>query len=197
MPRIKADSIAEHVAHQRAAVIDAAIDLFTTRGYAEVSLADVAAAVGLARSSIYRYVPDKLHLLVEWYRAAVPRTIEAWEAAVAGDDPPPERAKRWVRHYLAWAASPEHQLVGPLTENLAALDEDTQTEVATLHRSMMRVVARVIADAGVPEDQVPGVVDLLSGLTLGAARTEAQLGHPDEALRRRLDAAVEALLTER
>ena len=39
-----------------------------------------------------------------------------WEAAVAGDDPPPERTKRWARTYLTWAASPEHQLVAPLTD---------------------------------------------------------------------------------
>ena len=52
MPRIKADTIADHVAQQRAAVLDAAVRLFTERGYAEVSLGDVAAEVGLARNSL-------------------------------------------------------------------------------------------------------------------------------------------------
>ena len=94
MPRIKADTIADHVAQQRAAVLDAAVRLFTERGYAEVSLGDVAAEVGLARNSLYRYVPDKLHLLVEWYRRTVPETIAAREAAGAGDDDPAERRSR-------------------------------------------------------------------------------------------------------
>ncbi|MBX3314019.1 MAG: TetR/AcrR family transcriptional regulator [Actinobacteria bacterium] len=197
MPRIKADNIAEHVTQQRAAVLDAAVELFTTRGYAEVGLADIAAEVGLARNSLYRYVPDKLHLLVEWYRATVPRTIAAWEEATAGDDPAPERLKRWSRAYLAWAASPEHQLVAPLTDGLQHLDDETRTEVATLHRSMMDVVARAVADAGIPEAEVPGTVDLLAGLTLGAARAEAQAGGPVDAIGDRLDAAIDAIATAR
>ncbi len=194
MPRIKADNIAEHVAQQRAAVLDAAVELFTTRGYGEVSLADIAAEVGLARSSLYRYVPDKLHLLVEWYRIVVPRTIAEWEAAVGGHGTPAQRIERWARTYLAWAASPEHQLVGPLTENLGALDAATRAEVTQLHRSMMEVVARVLADAEIPADEVPGALDLLAAVTLGAARAEARDERAAAAVRRRLDAAIEAIV---
>lgn len=193
MPRIKADSIGEHVAQQHAAVLDAAVRLFTERGYGEVGLADVATEVGLARNSLYRYVPDKLHLLVEWFRRVVPETIVAWEAAVAGDDDPSIRLQRWARTYLGWAGSPEHQLVGPLIDGLPQLDDDTRREVATLHRSMMDVVARVVAEAGVPDDEVSGAVDLLAGLVIGAARAEATADADDEALRRRVDAAVTAI----
>lgn len=194
MPRIKADNIADHVAQQRAAVLDAAVALFTTRGYGEVSLADIAAEIGLARNSLYRYVPDKFHLLVEWYRSVVPRTIAEWEAAVDGDDPPVERIRRWAVTYLTWAASPEHQLVAPLTENLSALDPATRAEVTDLHRSMMAVVAGVVADAGVPPEQVPGTVDLLAAVVVGAARAEARGTRRDPAVRVRLDAAIGAIL---
>jgi AcrR family transcriptional regulator len=197
VPRIKADTIADHVAQQRAAVLETAVHLFTTRGYNEVSLADIAAEVGLARSSLYRYVPDKLHLLVEWYRHAVPRTIAEWEEAVAGDEPPPERVKRWARTYLAWAASPEHQLVAPLTESLSRLDDDARSEILVLHRTMMQVVSQVVADAGIPEDEVSGTVELLAGATLGAGRAEASVGRADPALRRRLDTVIDALLSPR
>lgn len=194
MPRIKADTIADHVAQQRAAVLDAAVRLFTERGYPEVSLGDVAAEVGLARNSLYRYVPDKLHLLVEWYRRTVPETIAAWEAAVAGDDDPAERLKRWAHTYLAWAGSPEHQLVAPLTDGLAQLDVDTRREVAELHRTMMAVVADVVAEAGIPPTEVAGTVELLAGLALGAARVEAASGQVHGPTRRRLDAAIDAIV---
>ncbi|MCZ7628907.1 MAG: hypothetical protein M5U19_07490 [Microthrixaceae bacterium] len=124
----------------------------------------------------------------------MPRTIGEWSDAVAGDDPPPERIKRWARSYLGWAASPEHQLVAPLIESLGALDDVTRTEVTELHRSMMDVVAGVVAEADIPEDQVQGTVDLLAGLVLGVARAEARGGRADAAVRRRLDAAIEAVL---
>lgn len=193
MPRIKADNIAEHIAQQRAAVLDAAVELFIERGYSEVSLSDIAAEVGLARNSLYRYVPDKSHLLIEWYRRTIPETIETWKAATAGEDPPALRLQRWTRAYLAWALSDEHRLVGPLTDALPSLDEAARSEVAALHRSMMDVVAAVVADGGIPLGQRAGVVDLLAGLVLGVARAE-RAGGPDNQLRKRLDAAVAAAL---
>lgn len=195
MPRIKADNIAEHVAQQRSAVLDAAVRLFTTRGVAEVTLGDVAAEVGLARNSLYRYVPDKGHLLVEWYRRAVPETIASWRVAVAGEDPAAERLQRWARTYLEWARTPEHQLIGALTDILPTLDDATREEVAALHRSMMAVVSEVVVEAGVRAEDVDGVVDLLAGVVLGAGRAEARGGTALPVIRRRLDAAVEAIVT--
>lgn len=192
MPRIKADNIAEHVAHQRAAVLEAAIRLFTTVGYHEVSLRDIAADVGLARNSIYRYVPDKAHLLVEWYRQTIPRTIDTWRTATEGTDDPALRLQRWARAYLEWANSPEHRLVAPLTESLPSLDDTTRAEIAALHTEMMQIVADTVRATGTAEHHVAGTVDLLTGLVLGAARAEAARG-PDPDLQRRLDHAINAL----
>ena len=59
MPKITGDSIAEHVAAQEAAVIAATVSLFAERGAGNVTIADIAAEVGLARTSVYRYFPTK------------------------------------------------------------------------------------------------------------------------------------------
>lgn len=40
-------------------ISDVAIDLFTTRGFDEVSVDDVAAAAGIARRTLFRYYPSK------------------------------------------------------------------------------------------------------------------------------------------
>ena len=48
-----------------AEVLDKAAALFATRGFAATSLKDVADAVGLQRSSIYYYYPNKDALLKE------------------------------------------------------------------------------------------------------------------------------------
>mgnify|MGYP001264486173 CR=1 FL=1 len=195
MPRITADNIAEHVAKQRAAVLDAAVQLFTADGYHDVSLGDIAAEVGLARNSLYRYFPDKAHLLLEWYRQTIPDTIATWRAAIdAGDDgDSAQRLQRWARSYLEWANSPEHRLVAPLTDALDSFDDETRAEVAALHRSMMEVVADVLRDAHIDEQQIPGTLDLLTGLVLGAARAEAS-SDPDPATRHRLDSAIAAIV---
>lgn len=192
MPRITADTIPEHVARQEAAVVEAAVRLFLERGYPAVSLSDVASEVGLARSSLYRYVPDKAHLLVLWYRGAVERTIASWRQATTGEGPAIERVQAWADAYLGWAASPEHALVGPLQEALPELDEPTREEVGRRHREMMAVVADVVAEAGVPEAEVAGTVDLLANLVLGAARAESR--GPDASVRPRLAAGIAAIV---
>ncbi len=46
-------------------ILDAAIDLFAERGYAEVSIDDIGAAVGIAGPSVYNHFPSKQDLLVE------------------------------------------------------------------------------------------------------------------------------------
>ncbi len=170
MPRINADSVAEHVAHQRAAAIDAAIALFLERGYRNVTLADIAAEIGLARNSLYRYVPDKTHFLVDWYHRTIPTTMEAWKAATRPPGTPTERLHRWALTYLEWANTPEHDLVRPLIEALPDLEPSVREAIASEHATMMQIVADTVADTDVPADDIPATVELLAGLVLGAAR---------------------------
>lgn len=194
MPRISADTIAEHVARQEAAVLDAAVRLFTERGYREVGLADIAAEVGLARSSLYRYVPDKAHLLVQWYRQEVPAQTAAWTAVLTGDGTAVERIQRWALTHLAYCQTPESTLIPALQEELGHLDGAIRAEVAEAHRGLMSTVAVAVGAAGVPDAEVDAVVAVLAGMVLAAARVEAASG-TDEALRRRLLAAVAALVS--
>ena len=63
MPRITGSNIVEHVAAQEQAVFDAAIGLFTEQGVSNVTTADIATEVGLARTSLYRYFPTKASIV--------------------------------------------------------------------------------------------------------------------------------------
>ncbi|MCB0996962.1 MAG: TetR/AcrR family transcriptional regulator [Acidimicrobiales bacterium] len=196
MPRISADTIEEHVANQRAAALDAAIALFLERGYRNVTLADIAARIGLARNSLYRYFPDKTHFLVEWFHRTIPTTITAWQAATSPPGAPTERLHRWALTYLDWANTPEHDLIRPLIEALPDLDPATRDAIAAEHAEMMQIVADTVADTGIPAADIPATVELLAGLVLGAARTPK----PNPQLRQRLLNAITALaqpLTER
>lgn len=64
MPKISARTLAQHRAATRERVLTAWAELIGERGYDAVSLADVAARVGLARTAIYNYFPDKEALLL-------------------------------------------------------------------------------------------------------------------------------------
>ena len=77
----------ESARRTRAAIVAAATDLFTARGYAATSLADVAASAGVARPTVFAAFGSKPALL---------RTV--LDQALAGDDEPIPVANRpWFR----------------------------------------------------------------------------------------------------
>ena len=193
MPKIQAASVAEHVERQREAVSRAALALFVERGYQNVTLADIAAEVGLARNSLYRYVPDKAHLLVDWFRAELPAEAARSAEVLAGPGTPLERVVRWADAQLAYARTPEHVLIAALGEVAGQLDEDTRAELAGSHAALFAPLAEVLREAGLADAEVRPAVELLGGLVLAASRFEAAGGDRD-ATEARLHAAVAGLL---
>ncbi|MGZ4683211.1 MAG: TetR/AcrR family transcriptional regulator [Acidimicrobiales bacterium] len=194
MPRIQADSVAEHVAQQEAAVFDAAIRLFCDQGYAQVSLGDVAAEVGLARNSLYRYFPDKAHILVRWFRTELPIQAERSRQLLSGDEPPVDRVVRWADDQLDYARQPEHALIAALSDVAPNLDAETRAELADSHRQLLAPLSDTLAEAGLrsPDDRA-AVADLIGGLVLAAAQREQRLGD-DPVVREHLATAIRGLM---
>jgi AcrR family transcriptional regulator len=196
VPRIAADSIAEHVAQQEAAVFDAAIRLFVERGYAAVSLSDVAAEIGLARTSLYRYVPDKAHLLVRWLRRELPVQAELARRRLTSEEPPIERIQGWAVDQLDYALRPEHRLLAALGQAAPELDDATRAELADSHRALQLPLLDALADAGVA-DRAAGeaLAALLGGMVMAVAERERR-GDEAAVLRERLLRAIAAVIGE-
>ena len=89
----------------REAVIDAALELFRTRGYHHTSVAEIAAACGLLKGSVYHYFAGKQDIAA----AALDRVIADSRQKIfglAGDPavPPPQRLRNLadaVERYFA------------------------------------------------------------------------------------------------
>lgn len=195
MPRITAGTVAEHVARQETAVFEAAIRLFAERGYEDVSLGDIAAEVGLARSSLYRYFPDKAHILLRWYRAELPAQIARSEELLSVDGAPIERIRGWVDDQLDYAARPEHRLIATLAQIAPELDAPTRAELAAAHQHLLAPLDAVLRDAGVARaaDRA-AVTELIGGIVLAAAQRE-QVNGRSPRTRRLVIAAVGGLLS--
>jgi AcrR family transcriptional regulator len=195
VPRITAASVAEHVAQQRAAVFDAAVGLFVAEGYANVSMGEIAAQVGLARNSLYRYFPDKAHILLEWFRDELPRQAARSAELLHGDGPPTERITSWALDQLDYARAPEHDLLAALPDLLAGADAETRVELAEAHREMLAPLDAALVDAGVTDAADRTVVaELIGGLVLAAGRCESN--GPDRRARARMRVAIEALVSD-
>jgi AcrR family transcriptional regulator len=85
-------------AERRRLLLDAAADLFTTRPYAAVSMADVARAADVSKPLVFRYFGDKRSLFLE----ALGRVVALLREAVAVDAglPASERFQRALHGYL-------------------------------------------------------------------------------------------------
>lgn len=209
MPRIAADTVAEHVAQQEAAVVAAAARLFSERGVARVSLADIAAEVGLKRNSLYRYFPDKGHLLAAWFRMELAPLQARSEAIVALDEPAPERLRQWLELQLDYLTAPEHQAMTDAVAESASLSDEVRADIGQGHRELYTTLASVLSDVahdhradGDEESHLRGVtlrVDTM--LVAGSLRSAAELvlGGVDRAvvLDRLVRLALALALTER
>lgn len=182
MPRISADSVAEHVAQQEAAVLNAALELFLERGYEHVTLADIAARIGLARNSLYRYFPDKAHILLRWLDDEVPRQVARTRTILARPGTPLERIISWAEDQIAYAREPEHQLLSRISSLVPDLDAAARTHVGAVHQQLTQPLRQVLAEAGVPDEQQALVADMVQSLAFGIARhTEASSGQAEPA----------------
>lgn len=146
MPKIAAGSIPEHVARQEAAVVDAAIRLFNERGVHDVTLADIAKEVGLARNSLYRYFPDKAHLLALWFRMAITPLVEASDAIAAGPGSPSERLARWVDTQFEFLTAPEQEALLVASGEMSGLTAAVRDNFEAGHQQLYGSLGRILAD---------------------------------------------------
>jgi AcrR family transcriptional regulator len=72
--------------NRRVITLAAATQLFAHRGYANVSMGDIAAATNVGASAIYRHFPGKSELLVATIRSGLAAYDAALSVAIAGDD---------------------------------------------------------------------------------------------------------------
>lgn len=79
MPRV----VAGYKDAARARIVQAAIDVFTTRGFDAATMDEVAQRVGVSKAALYRYFPSKNALLEEvfvgtqkWMRQQLERAVE-------------------------------------------------------------------------------------------------------------------------
>lgn len=185
MPRIRAANIEEHKELTRRQLLEAAEDLFGEHGYEQVALGDVAAAVGVGRTTIYEYFHDKEDLLATLVEETLPPTLESMVASIpAGLSFRQRLAELAVRMVEFVAADPTLGLI--LHREVAKLSEEAQSRVAVAHRGLSSefvAIYRGGLEAGelkaLPFDLVGR---FLQDLIMSAAR--ALIDSPDPAARR-------------
>jgi AcrR family transcriptional regulator len=138
-------------AERREAILAAALEEFSARGFAATRLDDVARRAGVAKGTIYLYFRDKESLFQELVRATLSPVVGALEAARTADLPARAVAEAiadlFVREILATRRKDVIRLIiaeGPRFPKLAEFyyHEVIERVTAAMRALMTRAVAR-------------------------------------------------------
>jgi AcrR family transcriptional regulator len=193
MPRIGASTIQEHVRQQNERLLDAASALFRKQGFHATDIGDIAAAVGLARNSVYRYFPNKEHILVACVQRDMGPFLARFEALVADFPEPRARIDAWIDTSIDIATSPAHATLELITEVQQASPEVRQ-QIMRLHQLPNGVLGHAVRAVLGRQHRDPALVTaMIAGMVQSAAGQAIRRGaHP--AVKRELKSAVSRLL---
>ncbi len=170
---------AEQAGKKREAILKAALEEFSTRGFATARLDDVAKRAGVAKGTIYLYFRDKERLFQELVRAELSPVVNALEAAQLADLPLQAVADRLVTIFAreVFTSHRKDVIRLVLTEGarFPAISEFYYHEVVERVMKVLRTLAQRAVDRGeLPNDALvrfpqllgaPGIVAIIwSGL---------------------------------
>jgi AcrR family transcriptional regulator len=120
------------------ALLQASMVLFNAKGYTETSMAEIASAVGIPVSGIYRYFPGKCDLLSTGLRRAADRVSGRLSAILTGLAEPRQMLTLLIEAYVATSfANPE----------LAAIYYTERVNLTRVDEELLRSVQRSTIDS--------------------------------------------------
>jgi len=120
------------------ALLQASMALFNAKGYPETSMAEIASAVGIPVSGIYRYFPGKCDILATGLRRAADRVSGRLSAILTGLTEPGPMLTLLIEAYVATSfANPD----------LAAIYYTERVNLTRVDQELLRAVQRSTIDA--------------------------------------------------
>ena len=177
MPRIAAENIKEHVRMQSEKILDAANDLFRNNGYHHTDIGDIGSAIGLARNSLYRYFPNKDHILLACVWRDMEPFFEQMQKLAEETGDPLEQIETWLDLQIDIATSPAHATIEMISE-IRSESPALRHEILRLHQAPNSIMHAVLTRL------MPGkkfgialFADLIGGLVQSAALHAMQNGN--------------------
>lgn len=128
-------------------ILDAAISLFATRGYAATGIRQIADKVGLTTASLYYYAQTKDELLLRVMRVGLGELLASGQEAVAASPDPRNQIRGLLKVHLTFAAgNPERARV--IDNEFQWLNDEERESVIALRDSYEQLWADAIASGG-------------------------------------------------
>jgi AcrR family transcriptional regulator len=105
-------TVEAHRAHMTAKIFAAVKDQLYQRGYDAISLADIAEACGMSRTTMYNYFPDKAALVIAYALREIELFVARLDDQLGSLDDPVDQLRAYVRLQLDYF-SDHHLPPGP------------------------------------------------------------------------------------
>lgn len=132
MPRIRAETIEAHKALTRIDIVDAAHEILAEMGSADISLAEVAHAAGIGRTTLYEYFRDKDDLIASLVEERLPVVVEEMIESVSTVEGVEERILALASATVRFVIS-DPVLGVILHRELPRLSADAQARIRMAH----------------------------------------------------------------
>jgi AcrR family transcriptional regulator len=187
----------DHEKHQarRTHIIESAVVLFASKGFADTTTADICQAAGISTGSLFHYFPSKQAVFYGIWELDRTEWDEVFAAAEA--DPDPWVALMAIVDKLA-ADAAEPIMAGLLVEVIAqahrdpefaaGLAENDRRQISDVARLIRRLRDARLVDPGLPDDESARWVLTLTDSFLGRGYPE-----PDRDMAAAVDAAKEMI----
>ncbi len=167
MPKISAETVAQHRANRLRNLLDAGRAIVAEEGPDALTLAALARRVGLSRPSLYEYFRSREELVAAIVTDELPDQARRLSEAVHAATGIPAKVEAYLRTVLEIIVDGSHGAVVALSVH--ALPEDSRRQIRAEHEKLLAPLVGVLVEAHVPQ---PGLRALLiHGSVEAAART--------------------------
>ena len=156
MPKVTGGSLEAHRREAKPRVYDAFSLLMYERGYDAITLADIAEAAGMARTSMYNYYPTKEALLVAYTDAEMERFVDELRVELHRVPAPVDRLRVFVERQLQYFAT-HHLPPGSALRDV--LSEDAFRRIFEHARTLDEILRGILRDGADDGSFAPEVVD--------------------------------------
>jgi AcrR family transcriptional regulator len=156
-------------------LLDAATELFATRGFQAIGLRDLAGCVGLQAGSLYHHIENKQCLLFELIESALSDLLADTKRRMKGASTTSERIRRFVQAFVSFSLKDKYRLV-LVTRELVNLGEEHKHQAHQLKAAYCGLLKAIVAEGyqekGPGEDEITLTTHAVIGMLYGHSQWE-------------------------
>lgn len=180
----------------RTALFDAALEEFAVHGFRNTTHADIAASVGIGRTTFYEYFESTEDLLVQLVEERMPLVVSDIVDAILPDLPPTDRMRELGVRTVEFVGL-DHLGLILHTESMKMSDE-SQRRIAAAHSGLVSAFAAVFRD-GVAAGEFRDLPERVAGqlmfqTVMGAGKSIMDSPDPKQSVHETAEIAVDFLI---